>query len=95
MQERAPWALFKEDPESAQRVCATAIDAAQVIFSALQPVMPDLVRRLGGILGVDFRQPAVWDHELGDAQLNPFERLADRVERTRLDELVAACVQPA
>ncbi len=91
LQDRAPWALFKEDPAAAQAVCATAIDAAQVIFSALAPVMPELTSTLGKMIGTDLSAPNAWAVELGARRLQPFARLADRVERGRLDELVDAC----
>ena len=91
LQDRAPWALFKEDPAAAQAVCATAIDAAQVIFSALAPVMPELAAELGKMIGTDLSAPNAWAVELGARRLQPFARLADRVERGRLDELVDAC----
>ena len=91
LQDRAPWALFKEDPSAAQAVCATAIDAAQVLFAALSPVMPDLAARLSRMIGLDLAQPGSWHVELGARQLQPFERLANRVERRQLDELVEAC----
>jgi hypothetical protein len=35
--------------------------------------------------------PNAWTVELGARRLEPFARLADRVERGRLDELVDAC----
>ena len=95
LQDRAPWALFKEDPAAAQAVCASAIDAAQAIFAALQPVMPRLAAELSAMIGVDLSAPRAWETELGETQLQPFARLADRVERSRLDELVEACRVPA
>ena len=95
LQDRAPWALFKQDPKAAQAVCATAIDAAQAIFAALSPVMPKLAEQLSLMLNFDLAQPGSWDQELGTQQLEPFVRLADRVERGRLDELVDACRVPA
>ncbi len=95
LQDRAPWALYKVDPQAAQAVCATAIDAAQVIFAALSPVMPELVGKLSEMLGLDLAQPGAWETELGERQLQSFVRLADRVERGRLDELVEACRVPA
>jgi methionyl-tRNA synthetase len=91
LQDRAPWALFKENPAEAQKVCASAIDAAQAIFAGLQPVLPQLCAELSAMLGLDLSAEKSWDIDLGATKINAFARLADRVERSRLDELVEAC----
>jgi methionyl-tRNA synthetase len=89
-QEREPWRVAKEDPAAAAGICTAALNGFRMLATLLQPILPDFAARTALML----RLPALtWegmDETLESCQVEPYERLVDRVDPLRTEALVAA-----
>jgi methionyl-tRNA synthetase len=89
-QEREPWRVAKEDPAAAAGICTAALNGFRILATLLQPILPDFAARTARML----RLPALtWegiDEILESCLVEPYERLADRVDPVRTEALVAA-----
>lgn len=50
--DKAPWAMVKEDEESARIVCTVALNALRMLNIYLSPVLPNVTQKLFDFLGV-------------------------------------------
>lgn len=88
IQQRAPWALVKTDPEPARNVLTFAVNCIKIITVLLKPILPEYCRRVEGILAVgDLTwSDAVFDLE--NREIGTFERLVTRLEPGAFEKLV-------
>jgi methionyl-tRNA synthetase len=89
-QDRQPWQVVKTDADAAARICTAAMNAFRILSTLLQPILPDFAARMAKML----RLPALtWEgmeELLEDYPVEPYERLADRVDPVRVTALVEA-----
>jgi len=88
IQQSAPWALLKTDPERARNVLTFAVNCIKIIAVLLKPVLPEYCRKVEQILGVEDLawSDAVFD--LANREIGTFERLVSRLEPDAFEKLV-------
>ncbi len=90
--EQAPWQLAKEEGQEAkvQAVCTTALNVFRLLVLYLKPVLPVLAEKAEAFLNV---APLTWAdaaHTLTEHKLNPFKPLMQRVDKKKIDAMMAA-----
>lgn len=88
---QAPWTLAKQ-PGSEQRVlavCSLAINMFRALMTYLQPVLPAMAAKAEAFLGetLSWRAPLSYR---GEVAINPFKPLMTRIEKDRVEAMVAA-----
>ncbi|MBM65563.1 MAG: methionine--tRNA ligase, partial [Myxococcales bacterium] len=90
LQEKAPWAVFKEDPEAARVILSGAVGVVAQLTVALEPIVPELCQRLAAIVGIELHSIEALDEPLGCRKVAAFQRLAERITPQQLEALVEA-----
>jgi len=88
VQQTAPWALMKSDPEAARNCLTFAVNCIKIITVLLKPILPSYCRKVEEILGTGELK---WDHALFDMEnikIGTFEKLLDRLEPGSFEKLV-------
>jgi len=93
LQDAAPWKLVKNEPEQAREVCTAAANFGLLLAIYLKPVLPELVAKIEEVLGTGPLSWADLGRRLEDVDIQRFERLLDRVERQKLDDMIEAARQ--
>ena len=82
--EQAPWALVKENPDQAQIVCTVSLNALRILMIYLSPVLTQVTAKLAQFLNIE---PQTWD-QLGEpiveSTIQPYEHI---LKRLVLDEV--------
>lgn len=90
--EKKPWSAVK-DPARQQEVhdvCTMGVNLFRVLMIYLKPVLPDVAKKAELFLNV---KPLMWSDTqtpLLNHTLNPFQPLAQRLEKTQIEALKAA-----
>jgi methionyl-tRNA synthetase len=90
LQEHKPWQLAKEgQTDRAAVVCTSALNAYKIVATLIQPILPHFGSSLAKVLGLDSLR---WDalgtlHE--NQPVGEYERLVDRVDRKKIEAIVA------
>ena len=81
-----PWTLAKQEAATGElhKVCSSLIRCFEVLTRMLAPFLPDTAKRVGELLGVDFRQ---WAGHSETQNINKFEHLMQRVDPKQLEAL--------
>ena len=58
--EKAPWALVKEDRRQAQVVCTVSLNALRILMIYLSPVLPCIIKKLAQFLTIRLQ---TWDQQ--------------------------------
>lgn len=93
--EQKPWAMIKQPGKepNVQAVCTMGLNLFRVLTLYLKPVLPQMAARVEAFLGI---APMCWDdldRPLLDRCINPFEPLVTRVDKGKVDAMVAASVE--
>lgn len=90
VQDQAPWALYKNDPQKTQAVLTTAIYAGKVCLGLLKPILPSLVSKLEGIIneGHEFTFANLSNPFLEHQVLKPYEHLIKRIEKGDIEAMI-------
>ena len=59
--QKAPWALVKEDPAAAEKVCTTGLNALYILAVYLQPILPIFTQKITQFLNVSIQS---WEDHL-------------------------------
>jgi methionyl-tRNA synthetase len=98
---RKPWLAIKEDAEHARETLTVSLNAVRLLTIYLKPVLPVFAAKIEKILNID---PLRWSDAatlLENCRVNDFERLIDRVDIKKVDEMIEeskeqqAAAQPA
>jgi len=85
VEQNQPWVTIKTDPEKTTRTTLTAVlNAMRVITAYLKPVLPEFARKVEKFLNVEPLQFSELEAPLENHQINPFERLAERIEKSEV-----------
>ncbi|MEK9726601.1 MAG: methionine--tRNA ligase [Candidatus Margulisiibacteriota bacterium] len=84
--EKAPWALVKDDPNQAQVVCTTALNGLRILMIYLSPVMPKIVEKLASFLNIEVQSWESLSMHLLDTDIAPYEHI---LKRLTVDDLAA------
>ena len=87
---KAPWTLAKEGrDEAALAVCSLGINLFKVLMTYLKPVLPVTAQAAETFLKVELRW-AELGHYLADHTIEPFQAMMQRVEMTKVQEMINA-----
>jgi methionyl-tRNA synthetase len=95
LSESKPWKTVERDPESCRTVCCVGIHSVRLVFTALQPVLPQTAERMAQFLNSDTKNwrdarcelPEL--HELGD-----FARLLEPVDERSVQAMLEESCRP-
>lgn len=90
-----PWEIAKRGDEAALRdVCTVGINLFRQIAVFLTPVLPELARQTGTLLGKPIQRWEEAQQPLLGSPVGPFEHMMKRVDRRSVDAMVADSLQP-
>lgn len=89
-QDREPWKVAKDRPDDAATVCSAALNAFKALATYLQPILPRFAEKVARMLGKPVLAWADLDRPLGDRPVSPYERLVERVDPAKVEEVVEA-----
>ena len=90
MQDAAPWAVIKDDPAEAQRLCSVVLHGATAVMAALVPVTPRLTARYAAALGESQLSWAHADPTWQPTSVGGPDTLLDRVDADAVAAIVEA-----
>lgn len=93
--ESKPWTLIKTDPEAARDTLAATLNAVKVLIIYLKPVLPVFVGQVETLLNIEPQNWSDVDTLLENHQINPFERLVERIDPKKVDAMVEESKQDA
>ncbi|MEW6348608.1 MAG: methionine--tRNA ligase [Thermodesulfobacteriota bacterium] len=88
VQQAAPWAEVKADPENARNILTFAVNCIKVVCVLLKPVLPSYCAQVESMLGLG---DLTWDDARFDLQnrtIGQFEKLAERLEPALMEKLI-------
>ncbi|OHB50100.1 MAG: methionine--tRNA ligase [Planctomycetes bacterium GWF2_41_51] len=83
-----PWATLKTDAEKTRTTLTVILNAVKVLAIYLKPVLPVFVEKIEKILGVAAMTFADVESLLENKKINEYVRLAERVEKQKVDAMV-------
>jgi methionyl-tRNA synthetase len=86
--DKAPWALVKNDAHAARVVCTAALNALRILCIYLAPVMPGVTQQLFSFLGVSPQPWAQLPQHITHATLAPYEHVLKRLTLDDVSPLV-------
>ncbi len=90
IQQQAPWAAIKNDPEQARNTLTFAVNCIKVICILLKPIVPAYCLKIEEMLRLGDTK---WDDaklDLADREIGKFEKLLDRLEPQTMEKLIDA-----
>lgn len=78
--EKAPWALVKENPETAAAVCTDGLNCLRILMIYLKPVLPAIAAGVEKFLAIPSLAWTDLETALLDHQIQPYEHLAQRLD---------------
>lgn len=86
--DKAPWTTIKTDAELTRTTLTAVINAVRILTVYLKPVLPRYAQRIERFLQVDALTFADTDQVLEEHTIGEFERLAERVEKEKVDAMI-------
>lgn len=90
IQQKAPWALMKSEPEQARNILTFAVNCIKIIAVLLKPILPEYCERVERMLGL---QNLMWENaafDMEDRTIGAFEKLVGRLEPGAFERVVEA-----
>jgi methionyl-tRNA synthetase len=94
-QEKAPWALIKDNPQAAAQVCTTAVNISRILAVYLQPVVPEYAKNIRLMLA-EGEAPYLWsavDTTLENREIKPFTMLVEKVDEQKVKQMIEASIE--
>jgi len=88
--DKAPWALVKDDADAARVVCTAALNALRILCIYLSPVMPGVTQQLFSFLGVSPQHWTQLPQHITNATLAPYEHVLKRLTLDDVAPLVTS-----
>ena len=88
VEEQAPWAMIKTDPEATRTVLTAVLNAVKVLTIYLKPVLPEFAAKIEQFLAVESLTFADVDKVLENRKINDFIRLIERIEKEKVEAMV-------
>jgi len=85
---KAPWNTIETDIEGTRATLTAVINAVKILTTYLKPVIPRYGEAVEKILSVDPLLLSDTENVLEDHAINPYERLAERVDKKHVKALV-------
>ncbi|MCE5339866.1 MAG: methionine--tRNA ligase [Planctomycetaceae bacterium] len=83
-----PWATLKTDAEKTRTTLTVILNAVKVLAIYLKPVLPVFVEKIEKILGIEAMTFADVETLLENKKINEYIRLAERVEKQKVDAMI-------
>ena len=83
-----PWVTVKTDAETTRRTLTAVINAVHLLTIYLKPVLPGFAAKIERFLGVEPLSMADVDRTLEDRPIGTFERLAERMDKEKVDAMI-------
>ena len=90
VQQAAPWALIKSDPEEARNCLTFAVNCIKIITVLLKPILPSYCLKVEQILGTGELAWKDARFDMEKMKIGTFEKLLDRLEPGSLEKLIEA-----
>jgi methionyl-tRNA synthetase len=88
VQQNAPWAVVKTDPEQARNDLTFVVNCIKIIAVLLKPILPSYCRRVEEILRLGNLTWADTKFDLENCPIGTFDKLLERLEPGALEKLV-------
>ena len=88
--EKAPWALVKDDPEAARKVCSVALNALRILSIYLSPVLPTITAKLFAFLNLQQQQWADLNSHVTHSSVQPYQHVLKRLTLEDVEKLILA-----
>ena len=91
IESKAPWVLKKEpgNEQAIQDVCTVALNLFRQLAIYLAPVLPRLAAQTSELFGQPIESWSQSKSPLTGTPINPFQRMLDRVEKEKVDLMIA------
>ena len=86
--DKAPWAMVKEDEEAARIVCTVALNALRMLNIYLSPVCPNITQKLFDFLGVSGQSFGELSLNLENAKIQPYDHVLHRLKLEDVTSLI-------
>lgn len=86
--QKQPWNLIKEDPESTKEVLSAIINVFRIISIYLKPVLPSYAENVEKLFN---ENPYKWDDAqklLENTQINEYTHLMGRIDKKAIDQMI-------
>ena len=86
--QKQPWNLIKEDPESTKEVLSAIINVFRIITIYLKPVLPSYALQVEKLFN---DKPYTWDdtkHLLENKKINEYTHLMGRIDKKAIDAMI-------
>jgi methionyl-tRNA synthetase len=87
-EDNQPWSVIKMDPERTRVILTTILNAARILTIYLKPVLPEFAKKIEAFLDIKPQTFADVETMLQDRPIKQFIRLAERVEKEKVDAMI-------
>jgi len=88
VEQNQPWATIKTDPEKTRNTLTAIINAVKILSAYLKPVLPVFAEKIEKILDIAPLSFADVGKLLEEHKINKYIRLAERVEKQKVDAMI-------
>jgi len=88
VEQNQPWTIIKTDAEKTRIVLTVIINAVKILTVYLKPVLPIFAEKIEKILNIAPQSFADIDKILEEHKINEYIRLAERVEKDKVDAML-------
>jgi len=88
VEQNQPWSTIKTDAEKTRTALTAIVNAVKILSIYLKPVLPVFAERIEKILNVKPLSFADVDNVLENHKINEYIRLAERIERQKVDAMM-------
>jgi methionyl-tRNA synthetase len=88
VEQNQPWATIKTDVEKTRTVLTAIINAVKILSAYLKPVLPVFAEKIEKILNVAPQSFADIDGTLENHKINEYIRLAERIEKQKVNAMI-------
>ena len=88
VEQNQPWITIKSDPEKTRTTLTAIINAVRILTTYLKPVLPEYAQKIEKFLNIDKLTFANIETHLEKHKINKFERLIDRVDKSKVNAMV-------
>ena len=82
-----PWVTIKTDPDKTRKILTATINAVRILTIYLKPVLPRFAEKIEKFLNISPLSFADVEKNLESRKINVFERLFDRIEIGKVNEM--------
>jgi methionyl-tRNA synthetase len=92
--DKQPWVTIKNDAESTRSILTAVINSVKILTIYIKPVLPRYAEKVERFLGTGSLGFADVEDLLEERAINKFERLIERVDKEKVEEMIEDSKQP-